>query len=426
MTRGDFLDRLREIREQQHLSQSDLAERAGLTYRTIHDIEQGKRVRVQEKTLLLIARALGMTLNDLLNGDVEQEQGKAKTSGSGRALWIRAAVMVGVAAVAAAGILWMVGRSHASWTLEDNRLAGKHGVFGLELWSSPYEIPIVSCEESPWDPGLLLVATDRTAPDGGEVRCLKRATGELVWSVGPDIPALVAAFGEEDVLAAKFSCRLFGYADLDGDGLPEVLVRFTHGRYYPTAVCTVERDGTLRSHYAVKGHVMDLRNQDLDGDGKDEIIGASTNNAKAYQGAMVFILDDQHANGASIDENCDGWSTQPDSALVRVVLPQFPAPYMELLQSTRLSAFEIQVFRNGEDEIQLSCEVGGSDPNYRLLIQFDAELHPLGAVVKDRFQELANSQWPDSLTNGTGPGDPVWLAAWLARHKRFEAGHWPQ
>jgi len=426
LTRGNFPTRLSEIREQKHLSQSDLAEKAGLTYRTIHDIEQGKRVRVQEKTLLLIARALGMTLNELLNGEVEQEHDQNLTTGSTRAPWVRTAVMVGAVAILAAGFLWITGRSHATCSLENGHLIGRHGVFGLQLWATPHEIPIFSFDESPWDPGLLLVATGRTSPDGGEVQCLDRTTGEVLWSVGPDIDALIAAFGEDDVMAAKFSCRLYGYPDLEGDGEPEVLVRYTHGLYYPSAVCAVGRDGTLRSHYAVKGHVMDLRYEDLDGDGKDEIIGSSTNNAKAYQGAMVFVLDDVHASGASIDENCDPWSTEPDSALVRVVMPQFPQPYMELLQATRLAGFEIQIFRNGADEIRLSCEVGGTDPNYRLLVQFDADLNPMGAVVKDRFQELANAQWPDSLTNGTGPGDPVWLANWLAGHKRFEAGHWPR
>jgi hypothetical protein len=151
-----------------------------------------------------------------------------------------------------------------------------------------------------------------------------------------------------------------------------------------------------------------------------------TPDVPAYQGAQLFLLDDVHANGASIDENCDAWSTQPDSALVRVVLPAFPEPYMDLMQATRLMGFELQVFRNGNGEIQLSCEVGPSNPQQRLLVHFDANLRPIGVSTKDSFYEEAISQWPDSLTNGTGPGDPVWLANWLAGHKRFEAGHWPK
>jgi hypothetical protein len=305
-------------------------------------------------------------------------------------------------------------------------LSAHHGVFGLEIWDTDPGVLVTRCEEAPWDSGQLLLSLHRESPTGGALTCVDRASGKELWMVRPDIDAMVAAFGEDDVLAADFSCRTYGYPDIDGDGTPEILVRFTHGLYYPTAVCLVDAQGNRRSQYATKGHVLALEYEDIDGDGKDEIIGSGTNNAKAYQGGMLFVLDDVHAHGATIDQDCNPWSTQPDSALVRVVLPQFPRVYMDHIEAVRLSAGKIQAFRNANGKARLSCEIGGPDPEMQLLVHFDEGLRPIGAEPTDRFREIMRNQWPDSLTTGTGPGDPVWLAEWLAGHRRFEAGHWPE
>jgi hypothetical protein len=298
-------------------------------------------------------------------------------------------------------------------------------VFGLPLWSTPLDTPVSSCEEAPWDSGQLVVALSRKAPGGGALRCLDRRSGDVLWEVEPDLDAMIAAFGEEDVMAAGFSCRLYGFPDVDGDGEAEVLVRFVHGLYYPSAAVIVDRHGNQRSHYAAKGHILHLEGVDLDGDGKDEIVGGGTNNAKAYQGAMLFVLDDEHADGATIDAECNPWSTEPDSALVRVVLPQFPEPYMELMGATRLCAWNVQAFRHPDGEARLSCMVGGPDPEMRVLVHFDQHMDPVGAEPTDRFREIMRRQWPDSLVVGTGPDDPVWLAGSLAQHRKFAAGHWP-
>ena len=61
-------ERLREFRHAKNLSKSDLAERSGLSFRTIHDLERGRRSRVLEKTLSLLADALGVTYDELLHG----------------------------------------------------------------------------------------------------------------------------------------------------------------------------------------------------------------------------------------------------------------------------------------------------------------------------------------------------------------------
>ena len=64
----DFGARIEQLRGPANLTKRELAERCGLAYRTIHDIEIGKRDRVQEKTLRLIAEALGLSYDELVNG----------------------------------------------------------------------------------------------------------------------------------------------------------------------------------------------------------------------------------------------------------------------------------------------------------------------------------------------------------------------
>lgn len=64
----DLPRRLSELRQRAHLTKAELAARAGLAFRTIHDVEKGKRHHVQEKTLQLLAAALGMGYDELLNG----------------------------------------------------------------------------------------------------------------------------------------------------------------------------------------------------------------------------------------------------------------------------------------------------------------------------------------------------------------------
>ncbi len=57
--------RIRDLREQKHWIQKDLAENAGLPIRTIGRIERGE-VDVRLSTLTRIAKALGSSTKDLL------------------------------------------------------------------------------------------------------------------------------------------------------------------------------------------------------------------------------------------------------------------------------------------------------------------------------------------------------------------------
>ena len=57
--------RIREIREAQGLSQSELAEKSGIARATIWRLETGENEETTTKTLLKIADALGVTVSEL-------------------------------------------------------------------------------------------------------------------------------------------------------------------------------------------------------------------------------------------------------------------------------------------------------------------------------------------------------------------------
>lgn len=65
-SRSDLSARLRAFRAGAGLSQPQLAERAGLTVGAVRQIEQGRRKRLYGETLLALADALGVKVEDFL------------------------------------------------------------------------------------------------------------------------------------------------------------------------------------------------------------------------------------------------------------------------------------------------------------------------------------------------------------------------
>ncbi len=303
LTGSHLPERLVALREERHLTKADLAEMANLSARTIHDLENGRRDRIQEKTLMLLAKALEVSAEELLDRPARiksESVAEAPTSGSKtlnvpskgpRRLSLRTGliiltVLLGILAVAWMN-MWSFACDNAQWVLDRNSLQVRDTIFGTEIWHLSNENQISFCQVSPWRSDRLLVGLGSETPSGGRLLNLNRANGDTIWSVGPDIPAIVRAFGQEDVLATNFQCSKVLQIELDGDPSTELAVIFTHGRLYPLALCAVDDDGRRLSQYANKGHLGDFLITDLDEDGREELIAAGTNNAKAYQGYRV-------------------------------------------------------------------------------------------------------------------------------------------
>ena len=69
MSPATFAQRLRRARQQAQLTQHDLARRAGITRSAISQWEIGQVSRVDAAPLLKVARALGTTIDWLLEGE---------------------------------------------------------------------------------------------------------------------------------------------------------------------------------------------------------------------------------------------------------------------------------------------------------------------------------------------------------------------
>ena len=55
---GKFADVLRQLRSRARLTQDELAHRAGVSFRTVSDLERGKATTPQKETVRLLADAL--------------------------------------------------------------------------------------------------------------------------------------------------------------------------------------------------------------------------------------------------------------------------------------------------------------------------------------------------------------------------------
>ena len=414
--------RLKKLRERHKLTLADLAERAGLSYRTVLDLERGRRERVQAKTLMLLAEALSVDYEDFIVPETPEEA-SARAVAPGR---LRVGHWVGIALVGLVITAALVGLTRlepAQFELDRGlqRLIARDDLIGRRIWSRSFGDRIRFCEISPRNKNVVLVGLFGDQVEGGYMAGLDRATGRTLWRVRPDLDALAAAFGE-DAYSANYSCSHLTSPDLDGDGEPEIVVRFCHASLYPNALCFVGPGGELESQYASRGHIAGLHVVDLDRDGKDELVAYGTNNCTDYQGATVLVLDERHRSGATVDAACPAVVAAVDSALVRLVLPKFPDPYMERMGARRSEVKQLKSHVRQDGRIGLVATVSVNREDV-LFVELDDALHPLSCGVLDAFLGRVEKEgWPPELINGTGPPDPAWREAWLARHVRFEVG----
>jgi len=481
---------LRALRARLNLTQADLAHKAGLTPRTVRDIERGRRKRVQEKTLVLLAEALGTTFEELIGplghdvgapGDASASAGRGGAAGvpgsagassagarpavpapadsaavqggvtptspaaslravagaggaacgaaskSGRkrsrawrcaALAVSAAVVLVSLTLAARGLRTRAIHS-ATWATDGGTLTVYDGLLGLELWSREADARINFCRKSPWTKDVLLVGRRADTPEGGRLVALSTSSGDTLWEVKPRTEPFFAAFDSATVGAACFDCVEIWPSDIDGDGLQEIVAYFKHTRYYPSCLCLIDRDGTLLRQYCHRGFLYAFCIEDLDDDGKDEVLAGGIINASAYRGGSVFVLDENHWAGASVDSLSPAVGAIGDSCLVRAVFPRFDDVFMTEIGDLYIGIHELKILRSEDNRVTIDAVVGARRCD--LLLILDRQLRPLSVDISDEFLSRINA-WPDSLKRIPNPSDPGWRRAWLAKHRRYQYG----
>jgi transcriptional regulator with XRE-family HTH domain len=419
----DFGARLAELREQRHLSKSELAEKAGVTYRTVQNLEQQRRSRAQQRTLLAVAEALGVEYAELVGSAGAADRASAARPRS--PLLIALAVVVAVAA--AFGGLRLYGAAHPVWRVSEDRhmIAARDGVFRWPLWEYVTVETITQIEPAPWDDRVLLFGQGGHRSDGGGLFAVDLGSGEQLWRARPDSAALAAYFEPELLSAGHMGCGRFAFLDADGDGRQEIAARFVHSYYNPTAVCRIGQDGRLLSQYAHRGHLVEMLVMDLDRDGREELVLAGVNNAPSYGGGAVVLLDGDHWRGAAADSACSPWTAQPDSARARLVMRRLPDPYQALVADERLQARDLTLYSAGGTDHRLGVRLRGHLDYDLFNVFMDENLNITGSSITDWFAQKIRAELPDSLWAGTGPTDDVWRAEWLAGSAHFTAGHWP-
>lgn len=283
------------------------------------------------------------------------------------------------------------------------------------LWSVSHEATVSAFLQPPW-PGrrMLIYGLNGDGPDGGRVIARDFLSGKVVWAYDPDYEEIASIFGRDMADVGSFAVHRFQFADLDGDGQAELLIVRQHNTWFPSSLSAYRADGRSMGTYYAWGTIYSVQAADLNRDGKEEVIGAGTNNARAYQGATIFILDEHHFGGAAVDSLVRPECPVRDSCRVRVVIPQFDQRFMDLFGVQRLQIRDLRVTGLG-DLVRMSAYVeAGIVP---AVVVFDRDLHPLSHELSDAMKDVAK-KWPaEDSRRFLGP---QYQDEWFSRIVRYE------
>lgn len=426
---------LRELRESRNLTKAELADRVGLSERAIRLLETGRSKRVQEKTLCVLGEFFGVTRDELLgrvplppmNGG-RPDRSPAPEPPAPKRLrfpnWIKIAGSLAALAVLVGVFLGVrnLALSKAAWKVSGNCIVVRDGLLGLKLWEDCHKSPIArepdSVKFARWGRERVIAYGLEPGPvDGGTLFVRSIATGKILLQDHPDPIELAAVYGEETIRDGGFHCQEIHDTDLDGDSEYELLAYFKHSPWYPAylRMYVRNRENRVYGTYFFSGHLSDILVQDIDEDGKDEILAAGTNNAEKYMGAMVVFLDGEHCRGASADANALPLSQLPDSAKARVVFPMFDSTYARHLNEPRLRAHELHAHRTPAGDVRIKANVGVKDST--IVVTMNQDLVPLAADLNDNFHTMMRS-WPEEDQKRFLGG---YIEEWLAKTQRFTA-----
>lgn len=422
-----FAELLASRRRALGMSKVELAEKAAVSGKVIHQIETRSRERFIEKTLLLLAEAVGTPLRDLLEpldplGSVTAETAPEDPAPAGgiqpgrtRRQAIRIAVPAIVAVLALTAYLLMQPRRDLPppprIELVGSTVHAACGASGRHLWTRAFNSSVLLAEPSNWGDETVLVLLGFDAQDGGRVLLLDGGTGDTIWDRAPDPELAEAAFGEgvlEGLLS--FGAIRRQYLDLDGDGVPELAVAFMHMRKFPSSIMALNRSGEVLGEYFSRGHVTDMAAVDLDGDGRQVLICAGNNNYVPYSGGTVFILDCDHLSGATVDSINGGNLDVGDGSLRRIVMPPFDPQMMAWLAVPRLVPYGITPRRAPDGTVTIEVSVGTW--YHALRLHLDQDLNPISVRPEDDLVAEV-MRWPVENPESYGPNCPQWREGWM-------------
>ncbi len=404
-----FAENLERFRRQKNLSKSDLAQAAGLSWRTIDNYAKGRFEYAQESALLRIAESLDVSLVTLL------ATCEKRTPFYGRPP-VLFAIIILFAVVTSLAIRGCTDRERIEINGQVLKLPGGR----IEVESN-----IVRWVQVDWEGReVIVIGKVGNAEQFGTIVAFDVETAEALWEHRPDYETLARIFPREIVEQGDFYVHSLDLTDLDGDGEKEVAASVRHKMSYPCYLAVIDKAGHVESTYYTAGHINMVESFDMDGDRRDELYIAATNNCEQFEGGTLIVLDEVHRRGAALDEeSADGMisdTSLPDSCKLRVVFPALPAEFTNQLQTPRMDAFGLNLNGNHSARDRLNLNLG--QPSKSLIVSFDEDMHPYQAFPSDLLRNL-NDEWvATGLVSRNWLGEEV-LAEWLAGHRRFEAGH---
>ncbi len=243
-------------------------------------------------------------------------------------------------------------------------------------------------------PLRILVNTLTSGSQPAHLFCLDPRTRQTVWNKDfSHWPPMPADYYESN----SFDLSRFVMADLDADGVQDLIILLTATPGSASFVLWLDARGQIRSSYAHGGTLVKPVVTVLDGDGKPEVLMAGTYNGDGplpWNGTLV-ALDATHFSAWP-----RGWMLPPgltgphDSSYATIVFPPIPehcrltnangctTGYLTVSRAFRPSAITVPMFTQ-------------SPPG--ILITLDDRLRPIGAVPEDAFVPLVRKGLVDHV-----------------------------
>lgn len=162
--------------------------------------------------------------------------------------------------------------------------------------------------------------------------------------------------------------------DFDGDGKMEIVLEAHHAPDWPCQLAVLDSGGKMLGEYWNAGYLRDTAYQDLDGDGREELIVVGVN--KEYRSGCLVVLDPFELGGGSPQTGryaCE--DLEPGTELYYLVVP--PNDVAEALGRFAADLLMLDVTENLR--IRATSTLG-------LYYEFDFELRPLQVGVGDGYK----------------------------------------
>ena len=223
--------------------------------------------------------------------------------------WLVLATVIGIMAGGSA-VWWVenqVDPNPASWTVEDSAYVVKNGdgrvIFRYDTqnptnaignWGDQYTTAELIDIDA--DGRLDFVFLVPRSEGSGRLGALG------VWNATTSSVQMHSVFTLQlpypkdlSILHGRMAPRALIAGDFDADGRVEAYVSALQD-FYPSVIMKIDvTTGTVLDTYHHSGALRTLMNQDLDGDGRHEILAGGTNNA--FDQAVLVVLDARHIGG---------------------------------------------------------------------------------------------------------------------------------